>query len=83
MTMIDYKYVVGTVEECDVNERAVSALSSYIRENELMDDIIMFAADEMRDWFMWEANDAIGDAVDNAVKKVTGRSIAEWEEEEG
>ena len=84
---IDYKYVWGTFEECDVVDRLdgdcmYEDILDYIKDNDLMDDVIMYAVDYMRDWFDWTCGDAMWDALDEGVKKATGKSIADWEEEE-
>ena len=84
---IDYKYVWGTFEECDVvgrldNDCMCEDILDYIKDNDLMDDVIMYAVDYMRDWFDWTCGDAMWDALDEGVNKATGKSIADWEEEE-
>lgn len=86
MTTIDYKYVFGTFEDCDVEDRlgddeAYEGLLAYIKEHGLMDEIIMYAVDEMREWVYWAAGDAMWDALDIAVRKVTGRNVSDWREE--
>ncbi len=86
MTVIDYKYVFGTFEECDVTERLDGAefcgeLLDYIRENDLMDEIVMWAVNDLRDWVDWTAGDAMWDALDVGVFKATGKHIRDWEEE--
>lgn len=79
--VIDYKYVFGTFEECDVDERVTDNLRKCIEDNGLMDEIIMYAVEDMRDWLDWTAGDAFWDALDAAVTKVTGKSLCDWEEE--
>lgn len=82
MTTIDYKYVFGTFEEYDVEYRIEDeVLFNHIKENNLMDDIIMYAVDDLRDWIEWTAGDAMWDALDVGVYKATGKHIHEWEEE--
>jgi len=87
MTTIDTKYVFGTFEELDVTERlenddVYEKLLGHIEENGLMDEIIMHAVDDLRDWVEWTAGDAMWDALDVGVFKATGKHIIEWEEEE-
>jgi len=86
MTTIDYKYVIATFEECDVSERlrgesCYEELFAYIKDNGLLDEVIMYAVDYMRDWFDWNSGDAMWDAIELAVRKVTGKSVYDWEEE--
>ena len=85
MTTIDYKYVFGTFEEYDVEYRLndgefFEKLLNHIKKNDLMDDIIMYAVDDLRDWIEWTAGDAMWDALDVGVYKATGKHIHEWEE---
>lgn len=86
MTTIDYKYVFGTFEECDVECRLnegefYGKLLNHIKENGLMDDIIMYAVDDLRDWVDWTAGDEMWDALDVGIYKTTGKHTWEWEEE--
>lgn len=87
MTTIDYKYVFGTFEDCDIECRlgddgAYGKLLAHIKEHDLMDAIIEYAVEDMRDWVDWNAGDAMWDALELAVRKVTGRNLNEWEEED-
>ena len=84
MAGIDYKYVIGTFEECDVTGRldrkSFGKLRAHIDENGLMDEIIVHAAEDMREWVYWTAGDAMWDALDLGVFKATGKHLSEWEE---
>lgn len=82
--LVDYKYVWGTFEESDVVYRLeddcmTEDILDYIKDNDLMDDVIMHAVEYMRDWFDWSCGDAMWDALNEGVKKATGKSIVDWE----
>lgn len=86
MTTIDYKYVFGTFEEIDVTDRLIGSefceeLLKHIQENDLMDEIIYYAVEDMREWVMWAAGDAMWDALDVGVFETTGKHIRDWEDD--
>lgn len=68
---IDYMYVFGTFEECDVEGRLDENVLEYIRENDLMYGIVQDAVDWMRDWIDCES-DAFYEALSDALRKNIG-----------
>ena len=85
---IDEKYVIGTFDEDDVTEQLDSCesfekLSNTLMENdEMLADVVMYAVEYMRDWFYSSCGDVMWEALEHGVKKATGKSVKEWDEEE-
>ena len=78
---IEYRYVFGTVEECDIEGRVEEPVLSYIKENGLFYKVIDDAVDWMRDWIDYES-DPFWWAIEDALKKNVGKEkLAELEEE--
>jgi len=85
MSKIDMKYVFGWFEEYDLTERlegdcVYEDALDYIKENELIDEVIMWAVEWLRDWMDFNFGDNYWDAIDYAVEKATGKSLRGWEE---
>ncbi len=86
MTTMDFRYVFGYFEENDVIDRlqgdcAYEDALDYIRDNDLMDEVIMWAVDWLRDYMDFSFGDTYWDALDYAVEKATGKKLSGWEEE--
>lgn len=85
MATIDFKYVFGYFDENDVTERLQGDCGyedalDYIKDNDLMDEVIMLAVDWLRDCMDYGFSDNYWDALEHAVEKVTGKKLCEWEE---
>jgi len=84
--LIDYKYVYGTFEpEYDVegklgDDPCYKGLLEHIKENDLMDSIVSYAVDWLRDWVCDFSGDQVWAALDYAIEKNTGKKLAEWDE---
>ena len=80
--MFPYKYVVATLEPCDITERVDRSVADYIMDNGLMDEIIDDAVDILRDYYELDT-DVVWDAIEDALLKSIGsEKLDELEEEE-
>ena len=82
MLNIPYDYVVATFEPEDVEGRIESKkVLDYIKEHDLMSDVIAEAVDWLRDWIDFNHGDEWHDALNDALEKVIGKDKLEELEE--
>ena len=71
------EYVVGTCEPCDVEERVEPAVLEYIRDNGLMEEIVLCAVKYLRDAYDWDFGDTVHECLRSALIYEIGREKLE------
>ena len=78
---VNYDVVVATFVEEDVihqlDDSDDAAILEYVRENDLMRDVIYDAVIWLRDWYDWTAGDAVWDALWDSLNKNVGKEKLE------
>jgi len=74
LDMLDY--TIATFENEDIEYRLEAdyqPILDYLRENDLMDDVVLEAVDWLRAWYDDVAGDAVYDALWDSLKRVLGK----------
>ena len=72
--MLDSReYVVGTFEPCDVEDRLEPNVVAYLKDNGLMDIVILSTVSTMRDWYDEASGDAISENLRDEITRLIGR----------
>ena len=71
------EYVVGTFEPCDVEERVEPEVLDYIRDNGLMDGIVLCAVKYLRDAYDWDFGDTVYECLRSALLNEIGKEKLE------
>ena len=72
------EYVVGTFEPCDVEGRLEPNVVAYLKDNGLMDIVVLSTVSMMRDWY----DDNYGDAASEFLREALKRHVGEEKLEE-
>ena len=72
------EYVVGTFEPCDVEYRLEPKTVAYLKDNGLMDIVVLSTVSMMRDWY----DDNYGDAASEFLREALKRHVGEEKLEE-
>ena len=72
------EYVVGTFEPCDVEDRLEPNVVAYIKDNGLMDIVVLSTVSMMRDWY----DDNYGDPASEFLREALRRHVGEEKLEE-
>lgn len=72
------EYVVGTFEPCDVEYRLEPKVVAYLKDNDLIDIVVLSTVSMMRDWY----DDNYGDAASEFLREALKRHVGEEKLEE-